>query len=495
MDEANEAKGISRRATWLVFGFFLALGASWATVQPPYGVSDEPAHAIKALATASGQFSGPSVVGPFGYAAQEFEVPSAYSEIWHFVCYNSDVDTTPACAPPFPAGRERMDVPSTAAEYPPLYYALVGWSGWIVPGQSGLFLMRLMTGLIVAALLGWATSLFPAKRIARSIAGLSVAMTPVVLAFTGSVNPFGPEIAASILFWVCCIRLLSTGQQLQHSRSSIGGLYCAALLLGSFRPASFVWIAIIVFVAFLSKLLGRRDFSALFEANSIHVLCSAIAGAVVSLSWYLFAMTGRALGGGAPAGGTMWTNMMTSFGRTTDYLQQAVGFFGWTSFKLPSAIMVLFMVTLVGLASTYRDRSPVSSIGALLIAGFAVIGPAVLEGARAASAGFGFQGRYLLPVICGLPILLAASERARDGGEYRDVILLTAAVGLQIAALLHVGRRFSVGLDGSLFWVFRSEWPGMASEITRVFLIMLTMGIGLILIRFARSAALPMSKR
>ena len=470
-------------AAWLVFGFFLLLGASWAVVQPPYGVSDEPAHAIKALATANGQFSGPSVVGPFGYAAQEFQVPSAYAEIWHFVCYNSDVNTTPSCAPPFPNGDNRIALPSTAAEYPPLYYGLVGWAGWIFPGKSGLLQMRLLTVLLVAALLGWAASRLPRRNLAWTVTGLLLAMTPVVLAFTGSVNPFGPEIAAAVLFWVSCLRVANEGET-DISRSDVVGLHVSAILLGLFRPASFLWIIIIVLMVSISMLAKSGSTFVDVVGKGRPICWAAVVGVLPSLTWFFFAMTGKSLGGGSPAGGSTWTNMSISFWRTDEYLQQAIGYFGWTSFKLPVILMSIGSILLVCLAIAARDGGRQLFTAGLLITLFAACGPAILEGARASVAGFGFQGRYLLPVLCGLPILLSVLTGTRELSQSLGRSFLVLAVTLQLASLFYVGKRFAVGLDGTNLWVLKSEWPGLLTELWRNVLLLGTCATGAALAMF-----------
>lgn len=453
----------SRLVPYLVFGFFLFLGISWSSGQPPYGISDEPAHAVKALATARGELDGASVVGPFGYQAIEYKVPSAYSEIWHFVCYNSDVNAPANCAPKFPTSRVLAPVPSTAGEYPPTYYALVGWAGWISPGSTGLLLMRIVTSIGVATLLGLSARVLEQLQWPHGVTALIVATTPVVMGFTGSVNPFGPEIAASILFWTSSLALQSV--ELINRRVARLGVWISGLLLGTLRPAAFLWIAIIVIVVALWRFdSGVRSISPRIGPYDRAFLLSSITGFALSLGWYLFAMTARGLGGGSPAGGTTWGNMRISFDRTIGYLHQTLGYFGWTSFYSPRTVVLLMVAALGVLLWSARKSTWRVRVGILALILYGVFGPAILEGARAATAGFGFQGRYLLPVLVGLPIL--CSRGADDESVRPSTVRFLRGVAIlgHLIALNYVLRRFSVGLDGTYLWLFDPTWAGMPGK-------------------------------
>jgi len=472
----------NKRWTLTIFAaFLLCLGCSWALLQPPYGISDEPAHAIKALATSNGQLRGPQSVGQFGYNSMEYQVPSAYSSIWHFTCYSGDVKATPVCAPPFPNGVEEIGVTSTAAEYPPAYYAIVGAFGWINPGQTGLFLMRMATVILFSFFITLSAKLLINNGYAHRLGTLLICATPTVLSFSGAVNPFSPEVGASILYWTSGLLLLKSPTS--KSSGLIASVYIGAFFFGTIRPASFLWILI----SMSAILLVSPDFRALVSTfrkrtNSLHFLMSSALGVLASISWYLFGMQTRNLGGGSPAGGELLDNMMTSFHQTPSYLRQIFGFFGWTTFYAPTPVMFLLLLALLFLFFCNRRYRKAEIIGLICLLAFLFAGPAVFEGARAAGSGFGFQGRYLIPVAVGLPIVLTVGGQKINKNLFLTAAIPVLAITSHLISLSHVAKRFLVGLDGPFFWPSEIEWSGFGGEMAILLSIGMTLVTGLLVV-------------
>jgi len=186
--------------------FFLYVGGllfSWVFLQPPYSLSDEPAHTIKAVATAYGEFGGPQVVGQFNSGATAYQVPEYFTSMFHFVCYNGDVNMPANCIENFSGKEVRVGTSSTAGPYPPTYYTAVGWIGRLLPNESGFYLMRAISALFVAVLLTLAfRTQWKHFKTIRSIVAMFVIVIPTILAFGGSINPFALEAATATLFWV-----------------------------------------------------------------------------------------------------------------------------------------------------------------------------------------------------------------------------------------------------------------------------------------------------
>lgn len=458
--------------------FVLALGVTWALVQPPYGLSDEPAHAVKALAASHGHLRGPQTIGQFDYAAMEYEVPSAYSSIWHFTCYSGDVNVVPSCAPPFPSGSDKIRVSSTAAEYPPVYYAIVGQFGWISPGHTGLFLMRLATVILCTTFITLAACQFVKSGRNNRLASLLLCATPTVLAFSGAVNAFSPEVAASILFWTSGILLLKSRND--APKSLVVSCYLGAFAFGVIRPASFLWIlsatCVIVLISPKSKDLMSLPSK---RTNKFHFLLASGISGVISLCWYFFGMSTRNLGGGSPAGGQLLDNMMTSLRQTPSYIKQMFGFFGWTTFYAPAVVILLFLVAILFSYFATLRYNIWETTGLLALLIFVLGGPTVLEGARAATSGWGFQGRYLIPVAVGIPIILAlggASKSAKS--SLLNLVSALVVIG-HIVSLNHVARRFTVGLDGPFLWMFHIEWSGLGGALPLQLSFFLTLFLGI----------------
>ena len=118
-----------------------------------------------------------------------------------------------------------------------------------------------------------------------------------------------------------------------------------------------------------------------------------------------------------------------------------------------------------------------------MLLGFLIAGPSVLEGARAASSGFGFQGRYLIPVAVGLPLVatLGGHQISKRAIIHKSLPILVVLAHL--IALNHVAKRFVVGLSGQSFWLTEIKWSGVGGNpaILISFTSAVALGIGFII--------------
>ncbi|HEX7442352.1 MAG TPA: DUF2142 domain-containing protein, partial [Acidimicrobiales bacterium] len=175
-----------RRVWWTSFAVFAALGAVWALSGPLMSAPDEPAHTIKAVATANGQLTGREVVvrsadpnvvsGTFTY----FTETRAIDDLGRKAGCYAFTDAVPAgCLQPILDDDTPAVVNTQIGDYPPVYYALVGWPIRFLRPHYALMAMRLVAVLIAAAL--FATGLGAAReaeRPAGTIAGIALALTP-----------------------------------------------------------------------------------------------------------------------------------------------------------------------------------------------------------------------------------------------------------------------------------------------------------------------------
>jgi hypothetical protein len=116
---------------------------------------------------------------------------------------------------------------------------------------------------------------------------------------------------------------------------------------------------------------------------------------------------------------------------------------------------------LVGLGLALGRRRLAIAIATLL--GLIVLVPALLEFIEAERFGFGWQGRYTLPLAVGLPILCGytlAQEPARVLQRGRlTTVLGVAFVVAHLLAFWQNMRRYTVGSDGPLlFWTDADSW-------------------------------------
>jgi len=453
-----------KRNVWAIFLFFLALSTCWAVIQPVYGVADEPQHAVKALAVSHGSLSGPKTTGQSGYPAMEFKVPEAYSNTTLWQCFTGNIDFSPTCTDSFMSRNSNLvPVASSAAEYPPLYYGLVGWAGWLFPGPWGILAMRLLTALACSILMALTAMIFVLQKRYVGLVTLLVAATPMMFSFAGSINPFAPEVAAAFLYWTTSLSVCNQSDNQPSKKILIPLLYFAGFLFGTIRPGSFVWlipVTLIVVLTSISKLSDLRIGN--FWHSTRHVLTSGLIGTVISFSWFIFGMKNRNLSGSMqPVGGHILSNMRVSFEKTDDFLRQMYGTFGWLEFNAPAAVSLLLLALLIVIYARAEPLTTEVRISLLLTIAFVIFGPIILEGARASTSGWGFQGRYLLPVAVGIPLMIASRTRPQQKQIYPLCIIAIIAIIAHALALNHAMRRYFTGLSKPYLWVLHTSWEGI----------------------------------
>jgi hypothetical protein len=458
-------KKLQRNQIPLIFLYLGLMVFAYVFATPHMGVSDEPAHVVKAAATTRLEFSGPKVVGQFGYDAQTFRVPIAYSVPGLAACYAGMLDVPASCTSPLPSGDEVIEVSTTAAHYPPLYYLVVGAPLNIWPGTTGFYAARLLSGLLSVLLTGWAylvASRDP-KRPFMPL-GVLVGLLPTTLAFAGSINPASAEISGALLMATSMILAIVRPVQTRREQVHIAlAATVGAAFFALSRPASFVFMGAVI--GFTSLAFGPRTVLVNLRRPRLGNagIWTPFLGFVVAVVAYLMTPRGLGLGGGgAGVGESLAANLRYSFERIPDYLAQMFGYFGWTELYAPKSQFFLWLVVVGACVGFGLMTLSLRRLFILLLTITAVVfAPLALEGLRASDVGRGYQGRYLLSVAVLIP-LMALSVSRQDGipAKSRRLGLALGAFTVlsQVLVLNHVIRRFSVGLAGPLWWPSSPQW-------------------------------------
>ena len=463
---------LSRRrhgALWALVGVLLfALAAAWSAATPLMGSPDEPSHVVKAAAVARGQWSG--TLGPEPTdtsrpgAGTVVQLPTDLAASLALPnCYAFHSENAADCVPRLPP-RTGSTVPAEtfAGQYPPLYYALVGWPSLLLTGEAGLYAMRLVSAAISAAMLTWGAFRLSTVRGNRlALCGAVVAITPMCLFLAGTVNPAGWEIAAAFSFWAACLAIVS-----RHGPLGTGALVQAAVsgaILVNIRASSPVWALAIVVVAIVVAPPGR------LRELVRHRLAPWLGGAALlaslaAVGWILRhgeVVSSRNL---YPQFANPKVTLLAINGRGFEYLQNMIGDFGWLDTPAPPLTYVLWFVAagaliLLGLSAPMRGRS---KTGLVLLVGGVAAAPFILQFPTAAGAGLIWQGRYALPVAVGVPLLAALllGEQRPEVVEFlRRVFRGTVPVALvaHVAAFYWASRRYSDGANGHLI-TFSPQW-------------------------------------
>lgn len=423
---------------WLIaFVIFSVLGGIWALGSPLFSVPDEPSHAIYAAAAVRGEIWAPSdgslthVTVPADLAYAQ-DVPG---------CFAFHPEIGADCAHAYGGHPGTAKVDTRAGRYPPFYYIYAGLGSLAFTGAKAIYVMRLLTVLLCAALLASAAcSALRSRRPWIAIAGLSLAVTPQVLFFAGGVNPQSPEIAAAVALWVGGFVLLSELRsgghepltwKNPHLRRTITG----AAVLSVSRPLSLLWLAIIV-VALLVLLATRESLGRLLRSRAfLGGVSIVLVTSATTVFWILVRKS--MIGTGIPtyASTPLRTAILMSVDKLNAELAQMIGFFGWLDTPAPGIVYPVFLAALggIGVLALAVGGRRLGIVMALLTAAVVVI-PVVLEVMTYKTDAFPWQGRYTLPIAAGIPLLLglvaADARRPIAMAPRRGTLAFAAAFGV-----------------------------------------------------------------
>lgn len=453
---------------FLVLWLLLAAASSlWALATPMMGAPDEPSHVIKAAAVVRGQLTGEGGAPPVDRSKPGtptiVTVPKSYRVLDGVAaCFAFKPNRAANCGPGFVADDEPARVGTYAGRYPPLYYALVGWPSLALDGPSAVFGMRAASSGVCALFLAAGIAVVHRARGGRLVLlGAALAVTPMVLFMAGTINPSGLEISSAFALWAALLAL-ALDPDGGRIGSRLATATVAAAVLVNVRASSPVWVVLAVLAA-LALMRWQTLREILRHPFAKWVPVAAVASGGLALAWVL-----KAGGLAAPMG--LYpeydkTTVVTrdAFGRSQRYLREMVGVFGWLdtpapliTFLLWSAAIFTLLVLTVATVRSARHRAVL-----LLLVLLVVVLPVGLQLPGADDVGLIWQGRYLLPLAVGVPLLLGLLL-ARDPLGLVGPLRIERVVGpmlvvAHVAAFYFAGRRYAAGEMGPVI-VTNARW-------------------------------------
>ncbi|GAA2369737.1 hypothetical protein [Dactylosporangium salmoneum] len=409
--------------------FFLVFGA-WCFAAPFDGPADEVQHTIRAAGVASfdpGQiFARPAVVpdafGRPGMGAYQ-RVPVGMDA--HAFCFGNNQRQSADCAEGLQGG-PIGEVSTSAGRYNPLYYFFVGPPLRWFPNWGGLLAARLISSALCAALLASAfVSLLRWSRYGLTAAALLCVATPMLAHLAGGVNPNSVEIAAGIAFFSAGIPLLLEPPDPVRKRNLVTLLGISAVLLLTLRSAGPAWFAFAFFALAVPvrwKWL-KEYWKALRRVR--YWTGGVILAGVLSAAWIVGMKTGELVP--PPPGLWHWR-----FGEAVAlyidswsiYLEGMIGVAGWFDVSMWKPFYMVWTMLVGGVVFfggifgnwTLRWRYLVILLGGIVLPGF-------LQVSQANQTGFITAGRYMLPLLAGLPLLGAwtLEQRLLDADKVRSL--------------------------------------------------------------------------
>jgi len=440
---------------WLILS---AIGALWAVANPLGNSADEPAHIARAVAAVRGDFVGKHIPHQPG-AFTEVSVPRTYA-----LALNGSGGLTGAhnCYhfhPSVPASCERTQISSLTVRvgtyvghYPLLYYAVVGLPSLLTDRVTGLYLMRMLSAMLSAALLALAFAVALEWGGSPLLVGaLVVVGTPTELLLAASVNPSGLEIAAAICVWaVGSIFVLDRASDPPRGLLLAGA--GAGCVLALTRPISTLWLFLIVAVLAAAG-WARVPVRTLLARHDAQAGIGAVATASALAVGWVYAAGGLAI---VPALRPSSSIPLTRIASTAESqlwlgLGQTVGTFGWDNTHEPElavfALVIALSIPLVMCVATAPSRDV--RLLCVLVGLSAIVPMALIIGA-ARQDGIQSQGRYFMPLWVGIPIFAAATQRSLPSVSARRLartMVFLAATGIALAFWWNL-HRAAVGEQG-----------------------------------------------
>lgn len=441
----------------------------WSLTNPMFASPDETAHLVRAQGFASLDFSSPYVAD--GIPVAEVD------------CYRFAADVTADCMSLEwgPAGTEieaRM-----VDGYPPMLHTIASIPYLIFDGLFAAYAARAWVALVNTALLAWAVVLMMSRG-RWSVAGLALAVTPMIVFTASTINPSGLAATGSSLL----VAGVMAKSERRLSVSNFAPVVIGTVVVAGSRRDGVVWILLIAAMLVLASPMNwarvrERTIAAWIRHRAIVMAAGGVAIAIAATS-----VRGVAgfISRQNPGSGSLWNATR----ETTLYIQQIFGVFGWLDATMGQeafllALIVTGMVLMLGMqvAST-RGRL------AILVGVTAIIATPIVFGAVRYPY---FQGRYLFPVWVATMMLAGA---AIESGRQRRMLtglrlwpLITIWAIVHLWSYLNNLKRYATGRNGTWRIFTEAAWnPPMFSNLVAVVLFILSMALTIgILARLATS--------
>lgn len=428
--------------------------AAWSLATPLFAAPDESSHIVRAAAVVRGEIVGSSVPGS---PITSVTVPQLVADgIPEPLCYLFRTAVPASCARPLTTNTKLVVTTTSVGRYPPLYYAVVGLPLLVTVSTTGIYLMRLVNAVICAVFIGLAVVCITSwSRRWFLLVGVLLALTPMVVFLGGVVNPNGPETCIAICAWTSGLVLV-----LERADAPPRGLvviFTASLAaLALTRGLSPLWVALILIV--LGILAGRRRALHLLHTRSLKI-CLAIVTmcGIVAVAWILAEHSNQYAypGPGVPAHEGTLDILFNIFGYTGTWIREMIGIFGYLDTPAPFATFLVWylatgFVLLLALSCSARR----AAAALLAVVTIVVVVPVVLSYPEIHRFGFAWQGRYILPIAVGIPILSAALIDAAGAiarFRVRASVIFCICIGVaDFAAFFTAQRRYASGLPGPI---------------------------------------------
>jgi hypothetical protein len=399
-----------RAVTGLMTAGLILLQAAWILVMPPFGAVDEFDHAYRASAAAHGEIF--TALGrPEDGRGLLVTVNDGIAAAARAQCEVLEYPGKDNCNPVEERGGGMVTIASAAAIYQPTYYLAVGWGTFISDGYSALYLMRVISAALCAALFalavwmttGWSRSPWP-------LISLAAIMTPTTLYSVSILAPNGVEMMLGLALWAALIGAARTADPEKTHRYLVVATPLACLFAWV-RPFSPVWLFFLLLAWLL--LLGRARILTVLRLHRRVVLLatSLIALSAASSTYWVLSHSSNEPPGVYKINGTRWGETLEEVPLWFLQVISGVPFRNTPApFDVYMAGLVLFAFILLPMTVA---RTPRIRLSAALIL-ISSLGVAIwYTYSRLPTSGTLWQGRYAWCLALGVVLLAGVALEDR----------------------------------------------------------------------------------
>ena len=451
--------------------------ACWSFANPLVAAPDEQAHILRAYALDHGQM-GSATTPPSKVNANVTVPMSIYYSAIYPICWHQHANVSASCSAPWPTSSQPETIATYVDHYPPLYYLFVGTGTYVSHQRSGIYLMRLISGLMSSVMLALAAYAISRWSRRRSLyVGLYIALTPEVYFLSSSVNPSGFEIMTAICLWTL-VGILGLEHSDDPPRPLVALVGVTASIFILIRGLSPLWVALAALT--LLVLWGPRDLYEKVKLRRDIQLAGGgvVAAGILAASWIFTQGTLNVLpvGSAVPKNASMFAVLRLVASFAQGWLRESVGILGWLDTELNGFVYRSWYAVVIGLIvvalmrGNARERVAVGGLAAA-----SVLIPIAIVTRQAKVLGVVWQGRDSLPLAVGAVMIAAAvaggplRRRARRSVERFDPVLrqrvarfslvgVVAVLALANMMAFYINlRRYAVGRYGPKFFFLHHQ--------------------------------------
>ena len=416
----------------------------WSLMTPLFSGPDEPSNFVRSAAVVRGEWVGDNVTpSPLkSYWTTTVEIDPQFGAAnnipWCFASFpdhpgcGSRLEETPI-----------VEIPAwtNMGRYPIVSFFISGVGTVFGPQDLSVRTARLILGLACALLL--ALSFAAMKNQSKSSIGVLLSIFPGSVFLASTMNPSALEICAAIVLW-SILPAVITNDRTRFNAFTFGVAGVLLILTRAIGPVLYVLVVVLSYVATKQPRSLVSIAQRYRDVLAVHFSAFLLAGL-----WYLKIysyQTNNLLSEGIPSI-SLRSQIDQALRHIPTLFDQAVGNFGWLDSPMPrNALLIVcalygVVITAGVVASTARAR--VAMIGLCIVIAIVVI---VLDvNYYSMLRSFGAQGRHIVPLLVGLPIIAASSFAWKREWE----IAAASIWGLvMVWAGLGALRRYTVGING-----------------------------------------------